>query len=65
MTQITRDELFEFQKEDVDKLRERRSCLIANEMGSGKTYEAVALDTFRRNGDNTQRTLVVRSEERV
>ncbi len=62
---ITMDDLFEFQKEDVDKLREKRSCLIANEMGSGKTYEAIALDILRRNGDNTQRTLVVCNKSQI
>lgn len=42
------DWLYEFQKEDVIKLVDRKSALIANEMGTGKTYEAIALDLWRR-----------------
>jgi SNF2 family DNA or RNA helicase len=41
-------QLKDFQEEDVAKLLEVPSALIANEMGSGKTYEAVALDILRR-----------------
>ena len=41
-------QLFEFQAEDVDKLRPRRSVLIANEMGTGKTFEAISLDRLHR-----------------
>jgi SNF2 family DNA or RNA helicase len=37
-------ELFGFQKEDVEHLREQKGALIANEMGTGKTYEAIARD---------------------
>ena len=40
--------LLPFQDEDVRKLVDRRSILIANEMGTGKTYEAIALDLMRR-----------------
>lgn len=42
------DWLLPFQDEDVRKLVDRRSILIANEMGTGKTYEAIALDLMRR-----------------
>src|SRR5437868_2893296 len=37
-------ELYDFQQEDVDYLRGRKSVLIANEMGTGKTFEAFARD---------------------
>lgn len=37
-------ELFEFQRQDVDYLEPRRAVLIANEMGTGKTYEAIERD---------------------
>lgn len=40
--------LYPFQAEDVAKLRDRKSVLIANEMGTGKTYEAIALDLLHR-----------------
>ena len=40
--------LYPFQREDVEYLYPRRSVLIANEMGTGKTYEAIALDYLRR-----------------
>jgi len=46
----------------VRKLVDRRSVLIANEMGTGKTYEAIALDLMRRStkpGGVRARTLVV------
>jgi SNF2 family DNA or RNA helicase len=36
--------LFPFQEEDVDYLSSQRSVLIANEMGTGKTFEAIARD---------------------
>lgn len=36
--------LYEFQQEDVNKLQNVRSRLIGNEMGTGKTPEAVVLD---------------------
>lgn len=42
--------LFEFQAEDVSKLVHRRGSLLANEMGTGKTYQAIALDLLRREG---------------
>ncbi len=54
--------LLPFQDEDVRKLVDRRSILIANEMGTGKTYEAIALDLMRRSTkpEGVQaRTLVV------
>ncbi len=42
--------LYEFQAEDVVKLVEQKGCLLANEMGTGKTYQAIALDLLRREG---------------
>jgi SNF2 family DNA or RNA helicase len=39
--------LYPFQDEDVTKAREVRNVLIGNEMGTGKTYEALALDALR------------------
>lgn len=52
--------LYPFQEEDVQKLLDRKSVLIANEMGTGKTYEAIALDVLRREVmDRHAKTLVV------
>jgi len=45
--------LLPFQADDVRKLVDRRAILLANEMGTGKTYEAIALDLIRR--QNQQR----------
>lgn len=42
------DWLFDFQLEDVERLVGQRAVLIGNEMGTGKTYEAIALDLLRR-----------------
>lgn len=57
------DWLLGFQEEDVLKLIDRKSTLVANEMGTGKTYEAIALDLIRRAAEGSQRestkTLVV------
>jgi SNF2 family DNA or RNA helicase len=36
--------LFPFQEEDVDYLQDQKAVLIANEMGTGKTYEAIERD---------------------
>jgi SNF2 family DNA or RNA helicase len=52
-------DLFPFQQEDVDYLSGQRSCLIANEMGTGKTYEAIAMDLSIRANLDEGRTLVV------
>lgn len=53
-------DLFPFQREDVEKLTPHTGVLIANEMGTGKTYEAVALDVERRKiAGPTAKTLVV------
>jgi SNF2 family DNA or RNA helicase len=41
-------DLFPFQLEDVEKLADCKSRLIQNEMGTGKTYEAIALDILAR-----------------
>lgn len=38
-------ELYEFQEEDVRKLAKQRAGLIGSEMGTGKTHEAIELDT--------------------
>lgn len=40
--------LYPFQREDVEALVDRKAVLIGNEMGTGKTYEAIALDVQRR-----------------
>lgn len=51
---------FGFQVEDVEKLRHVRNRLIANEMGTGKTYEAIALDLCARKDMSTfTSTLVI------
>lgn len=42
------DDLFDFQREAVDKLVDQPSVIIGDDMGLGKTVEAVALDTLRR-----------------
>jgi SNF2 family DNA or RNA helicase len=44
----TLDDLFEFQREAVDKLVPEPAVIIADDMGLGKTVEAVALDVIRR-----------------
>jgi SNF2 family DNA or RNA helicase len=55
--------LFPFQAEDVNKLASQQGVLIANEMGTGKTYEAIARDGRLRAEDvlwkAPKRTLVV------
>lgn len=53
--------LLPFQREDVYKLVDRKSVLIANEMGTGKTYEAIALDLLRRveSSHTDPKTLVI------
>lgn len=52
MTQVP-EWLLPFQKEDVVKVIDRKSRLIGNEMGTGKTYEAIALDLMMRKADPT------------
>lgn len=37
-------ELYQFQQEDVDKLKIQKSAAIGSEMACGKTHEAIALD---------------------
>jgi SNF2 family DNA or RNA helicase len=54
--------LFPFQRQDVFKLRDRKAVLIANEMGTGKTYEAVALDLIHRDEWGRTKTLQQRSK---
>jgi len=43
-------ELFPFQKEDVEHLEGEKNVLVANDMGTGKTYEAIARDQNIRDG---------------
>jgi SNF2 family DNA or RNA helicase len=40
--------LYPFQQADVDHLRDKTSALIGNEMGLGKTFEAIARDAILR-----------------
>lgn len=44
-------DLLAFQREDVEKLKTKRSRLIGNDPGTGKTYEGIALDLANRSGD--------------
>lgn len=41
---MTYHELYEFQEEDVKKHSAKKHGLIGNEMGTGKTHEAIAID---------------------
>ena len=50
-------ELYDFQKDDVNFLKGLKSRLIANEMGTGKTLEAIELD--RLNVAPGEKTLIV------
>src|SRR5262245_1457869 len=52
-------ELFAFQQEDVDKLKSKRSRLIGNDPGTGKTYEGIALDQANRSGDGNNKQPVL------
>lgn len=45
---ITGIDLYPFQIEDVESLQDRRSVLLAWEMGTGKTYAAIEIDLRRR-----------------
>lgn len=47
--------LFGFQEEDVTKLKSKRARLIGNDPGTGKTYEAIALDLANRSGDGNSK----------
>lgn len=53
--------LWEFQEEDVEKLKRQKAVLIGNEMGTGKTHEAIALDELwqEQMGEGYLPTLVV------
>jgi SNF2 family DNA or RNA helicase len=42
------DDLFDFQREAVDKLVDEPAVIIGDDMGLGKTVEGVVLDTLRR-----------------
>ena len=46
--QHTLDDLFDFQREAVDKLVDQPAVIIGDDMGLGKTVEGVALDVERR-----------------
>jgi len=53
-------ELFAFQRETVEKLKEQRGVLIAHDMGLGKTVTAIALDGVRRSRfDKPAKTLII------
>lgn len=51
--------LFPFQREDVVALRDRKSVLLAWEMGTGKTFAGMALDLEHRDDSPLTKTLVV------
>lgn len=51
--------LLPFQTEDVDKLKSKRSRLVGNDPGTGKTYEGIALDQANRNGDGNDKPVVL------
>lgn len=60
----TNIELFPFQAEDCDALEDRKSVLLAWEMGTGKTYAGIELDLRHRlererNGFGSRSTLVI------
>lgn len=52
-------ELWAFQQEDVDKLSSQKRALIVNDMGTGKTIEAIALDKVWRGALYNLKTLVI------
>ena len=56
-----KDKLFPFQKEDVERIIRigAPSHLIANDMGTGKTYEAIVLDAHYRQENPDGKTLVI------
>jgi len=47
-------ELFAFQQEDVDQLKSKRSRLVGNDPGTGKTFIGIALDQANRAGDGAK-----------
>jgi superfamily II DNA or RNA helicase len=59
--------LYGFQSEDVEQLKSKRSRLVGNDPGTGKTYVGLALDQLNRAGDGNskvtlpayQKTLIV------
>lgn len=54
------NQLFDFQKETVTRLFEKRGILIAHDMGLGKTVTTIALDVIRRaRFDQKARTLII------
>ncbi len=53
-------ELFPFQRDTVERLKEQRGVLIAHDMGLGKTVTAIALDVRRRQRfDKPAKTLII------
>lgn len=53
--------LLDFQREDLEKLAKQQNVLVGSEMGTGKTYLAIALDLERRKNPpgRARRTLVI------
>lgn len=51
-------DLLHFQTEDVVKLKSKRSRLIGNDPGTGKTYEGIALDLANREKDGHPKVVV-------
>lgn len=52
-------ELYDFQKEDIEKLVRQQAALIGSEMGTGKTHEAIELDAGWYDFGKQKPTLVV------
>lgn len=53
--------LFPFQAEDVEKLKSKKSRLVADDPGTGKTYIGIALDQLNREGDGHPQVKVPRN----
>lgn len=52
-------DLYDFQKEDIEKLMRQQAALIGSEMGTGKTHEAIELDAEWFDSKGQKPTLVV------
>jgi SNF2 family DNA or RNA helicase len=52
---VFKGKLLDFQHEDVQKLKSKRARLVGNDPGTGKTYEAIALDQLNRAGDGNDK----------
>lgn len=50
--------LYGFQAEDVEKLKSKRSRLVGNDPGTGKTYVGIALDQANRKGDGNSKVIL-------